>query len=50
LFGGFVVVYTKLKMTLSGRLELEFGGMHCGFDGVISTAPTSYEECHTFSS
>jgi len=38
------------KLTLSKRLELEFGGVHCGPDGVIPSAPTSFEQCHTFSS
>jgi len=38
------------KLTLPGRPEFEFGGFHCGFDGVIPTAPTSFEQCHTFSS
>jgi len=32
------------------RLELEFGGIHWGFDGVIATALTSFEQYHTFSS
>jgi len=35
---------------LSGRLELEYGGIHCEFDGVIPIAPISFEQCHTFSS
>jgi len=38
------------KLTLSGRLEVEFGGIHCGFEDVIPTAPTSFEQCHTISS
>jgi len=37
-------------LTLSERLELGIGSIHCGFDGVIATAPTSFEQCHTFSS
>jgi len=36
-------------LTLSGRLELEYGGIHRGFDDVIQTAPTSFAQCHTFS-
>ena len=32
------------------RLELGFGGINCGFDGVIPTALTSFEQCYTFSS
>jgi len=49
LFWGFVA-YTKFEIDVTGGLELEFGGIHCGFGGVIATAPTSFEQCHTFSS
>jgi len=43
LFEGFIVVYKNGKLTLSGRIELEFGGIHCEFEGFIPPAPISFE-------
>jgi len=35
-------------LTLLGRLEIEFGGIHCEFDGLSPPAPISFKQCHTF--
>jgi len=43
LFEGFIVVYKNGKLTLSGRIELEFGGIHCEFEGFIPPAAISFE-------
>jgi len=36
------------KMTSSGRLELEFGGTDCEFEGLSPLASASVEKCHNF--
>jgi len=43
-------VHKNWRLTLSGRLELEFGDIHYDIDGRSPLAPTYFERCHTFSS
>jgi len=40
-FGGFVIVYNELQNDLSGRLDLDFGGIDCEFGGLSPLASIS---------
>jgi len=33
-FGGFVIVYNELTNNCMGRLDLDFGGIDCEFEGL----------------
>jgi len=47
-FWGFVIVYNELKNDFIGRVELDFGGIECGFVGLSPLASASVEKCHNY--
>jgi len=47
-FWHFVIVYNELRNDFMGRIELDFGGIDCEFEGLSPLASTSVEKGHNF--